>query len=604
VLPKVTFWLQCTTRVPITKKETNKQHIMGNDSDDDDSYNADWHPGMDQTPVQSTTHQPSVTYQNGVGGGSGRLPLPPHRVSSAADAVNNNVSFTFPEGERRAYGSIHIRDNTETSNSREDAVEEKEEADEADNKRAKSARGRYVAPVDNKKHRVRPYRCFSEPTYMTEDDLYSDMMKPSVTAAFLKSHFPPSTSKIPGELKLSEAVRKLYDSPEVDGRIGSIRVEVLGSVGLARQKPYCAVYVVSGDCAFCTDVLNNFRSPMWPSASTRCAVFPVHHAYAKVFIGLFDVRKRQNKDNDVFCGRVVIDIAQLRPNTEYDVTFPLRASSFVYDRRKRGVIRLRFSLHWFSERMAICSYLKSSRWFSQSEPTKGLGQPTIPCAEPKTFRNIAVTCHGQDFPGKYTRMAFRATMREFNLYHINLRFVMKTLTLDALLYERPHISFYLFLAFQHCIYSNIVRMVPPYWTGYILLLFLDNYVHFNTSERFTLSYKPLTIQEIFIGLVKDGKSDNPNFNPVEVKKRAKKKISKNKKEAQAPTDNLYATWSQFVGLSSEEEAVEEAGEIEPRDHREFPFSERDEYPKFAVQEALAPSTKAPVRGKSLFALVF
>lgn len=78
------------------------------------------------------------------------------------------------------------------------------------------------------------------------------------------------------------------------------------------------------------------------------------------------------------------------------------------------------------------------RWFSRSEPTgeptRGLGQPTIPCTEPKTFWSVAVRCHGQArFSRKHTQMA---SMCEFNLCHINLRFMLKqALTLDALLCE-------------------------------------------------------------------------------------------------------------------------------------------------------------------------
>lgn len=568
------------------------------DDDDDDSYQA-FAPGREQAPSNNrpaplhgfddSAHLAEFDGERGTAG----------KVSFSLDNVGDAAAVDSPDSgteyansyQRSAYANSYSRDKNE-------AVKKKGGSPTNEDDGGKKKKGRYAAPADNRKHKVRPYRCYSEPTYMTEDELYDDMMKPSENVAFLKSHFPPSTSKIPGEMKISEGVRKMYDSPEVDGRIGSVRVEVLGCVGLARQKPYCAVYVVSGDCAFCTDVLNNFRSPMWPSVSMRAAVFPVHHAYARVFVGLFDVRTRQGKENDVFCGRVVIDVAQLRPNTEYDITFPMRASSFIYDRRKRGVIRLRFSLHWFSERMAICSYLKSSRWFSQSEPTKGLGQPTIPCAEPKTFRNVAVTCHGQDFPGKYTRVAFRATMREFNLYHINLRFVLKTFMLDALLYERPHISLYLFVTFQHCIYSNAVRHVLPYFSGYMILLFLDNYMHFNVSERFNLGYKPLSVREVFMGLIKDGKSNDPNFEPLEVKKRAKKKAQRNKQKQEQKEQGFFASWG--LGSPDDLDPADDGVEVEPRDHREFPFSERDEYPKFSVQEALAPSTKAPVKGKSTF----
>ena len=153
---------------------------------------------------------------------------------------------------------------------------------------------------------------------------------------------------------------------------------------------------------------------MWPSNSKRAAVFPIHHAYARLYAGVFATKKDKN---DVFCGRVVLDLAALRPNTEYDVTLPLRASSFIYDRRPRGVIRLRFSLHWFSECAAVLSYLKSPHSLVAGP---GDDNPSVLCGDPKTFRNVAITVHGQDLPGKYTRKAFQATMREFNLSRLNL----------------------------------------------------------------------------------------------------------------------------------------------------------------------------------------
>ena len=79
------------------------------------------------------------------------------------------------------------------------------------------------------------------------------------------------------------------------------------------------------------------------------------------------------------------------------------------------------------------------------------------------------------------------------------------------------------------------------------------------------------------------------------KKRAKRRTKS--KEKPKPEDNtFFSSWTALAGLAPPEEAADDGMEIEPRDHREFPFSERDEYPKFAVQEALAPSTKAPVKG--------
>lgn len=210
----------------------------------------------------------------------------------------------------------------------------------------------------NKKFRVKPFHSFPSPVYLTENELYHNMMQPSDEFHFLVSYLSPST-KVTRRVRTPDIVRRHFGSPREDGRIGSLRVEVLGCVGLDRLKPEVSVFLVVGDCAFATDIISGARSPMWPATSKRAAVFPLHHAYARLFVGVFDITKKS--EADTFCGRVAIDIPPLRPDTEYDVTFPLRVSSFIYDRRPRGVVRLRFSLHWFSERAAILSYLRRPR---------------------------------------------------------------------------------------------------------------------------------------------------------------------------------------------------------------------------------------------------
>jgi hypothetical protein len=427
------------------------------------------------------------------------------------------------------------------------------------------------------KLRVRPYHCFNEAKYMTEEDIYSDSLMPTQNYDFLKSYLAPTLSK---KSRINENTEKMWGSPRDDGRIGAIRVEVLGCISLARQKPEVSVYLVCGDAAFNTDVIQGYRSPMWPQNSRRAAVFPVHHAYASMYVGVFDVKKRKNKENDVYCGRVAIDIAALRPDTDYDITFPLRASGLVYDRKKRGVIRLRFALHWFSERAAVTSYLRSPRsLLSKSSLVEG--QPTIPCADPKTFRNVAVTVYGLDLPGKYSKSAFRATLREFNLYQVNLRYMLKHLVRGAVLYEKPIFSVYLFLASMHCVITGSVRMVPPYIVFYIMMLFAENYIHYVLGRPFNFGYKPLTAQEIAKGLFQNGLV-GPSFEPLLAKKRSKQRSQKQAQKVR-----------RMNSMNSQTENEEEdEGDIEPMDNREFPFSERDTYPLFGVEDALAPSSKA------------
>ena len=265
----------------------------------------------------------------------------------------------------------------------------------------------------NKHFRVKPAYCFDQPVYMTDSEIHQLMLQPSRNVQFLNSYIEPS-SKRTKRMDVRGETERIWGTAD-DGRVGSLRVEVLGCLGLAPVSPDVSAYLICGDVPFATDVIPSCRSPRWPPNCKRAAVFPVHHAYARLFAGVF--ASKRDKSNDEFCGRVVIDLAALRPNTEYDVTLPLRASSFIYDRRPRGVIRLRFSLHWFSERAAVWSYLKNPR--SLVETPFG-NVPSVLCGDPKTFRNVALTVHGQDLPGKFTRKAFQATMREFNLTRLNL----------------------------------------------------------------------------------------------------------------------------------------------------------------------------------------
>lgn len=436
-----------------------------------------------------------------------------------------------------------------------------------------------------KRFRVRPYHCFADkPVSMTEEEIYDDSLKPSENFIQLKSYLAP-TSKSVMRAQIPDNVREIFGAPDQDGRIGALKVEVLGCVSLNRTKPDVTVYLVCGDVAFCTDVLNGYRSPMWPSVSRRACVIPLHHAYAKLYVGVFDAKKRKNKENDVFCGRVAIDLASIRPDTEYDTTLPLRASAFVYDKRKRGVIRIRFSLHWFNERAAVISYFKSVKSLADTSPLVE-GQPAIPCADPKTFRNVAVTVYGQDLPGKYSRNAFRATVREFNLYQQNLRLLVKTLVLDAMLYDQPWMSLYLFGASMYCVLLNSVRMLPAFFLGYIIILYIENYRHFIENKDFHLGYKPLTIFEIGKALIlnSDYKGRKKfSFEPVTVQKRIRKRHGRGNQKLR----RLASSGEEVEnGASGEENDVE----IKPMDHREFPFSERDAYPRFSVEDALAPGS--------------
>ena len=434
-----------------------------------------------------------------------------------------------------------------------------------------------------KRRRVKPRSAYAE-VYMTDKELRLDMHRPSEKLVHLRSKAMATDEDAADSQALSpshyDGVDHRYVNPEgqghgSDGRIGSLTVEVLSCVGLPKlgrskldrfSKPDVIVYLVLGDCAFATDVISSCLNPIWPSKSRRAAVFPVHHAYAQLFCGAFGVEGRKEEKNDDFAGRVVVDLAALRPGVFHDVTLPLRTSSFVYDRRPRGAVQLRFGLVWTSERKAVLSYLRPPRVGTVS------GQISLPCADAKTFRNVALLVHGEHLPGKFTRRAFRATTREAALYQAQLPLLLKNLVYDAMSYANPFISLYLFAAWMHSVHQNSMGLVPCYVIGYILLLYLRNYVIFHSNQKRHGGFPPMTLSEIIQALICGSLCGS---------------ASEDKNELQRTRNHhLFLTYP--VGGN----IISNASELQPVDHEEFPFSDRFSYKKLSVQEALlVPKSK-------------
>ena len=176
-------------------------------------------------------------------------------------------------------------------------------------------------------------------------------------------------------------------------------------------------YFVCGPFAFATDVIDGFLSPVWPCKSRRACIFPIFYAYQKLYVSVFDDDGLGASDD--FAGRVVIDIARLRPNSGYDIFLPLRLYQNTFVRKPRGVIHLRLRLEWENERKAILSYLKLPK------KTELLGNAvTLNCADLKAFRNAVFTVQGKDVPGRYKQLVMKGLQREMKLYKqvIKVRF--------------------------------------------------------------------------------------------------------------------------------------------------------------------------------------
>ena len=213
--------------------------------------------------------------------------------------------------------------------------------------------------------KIRPSDIYPSEFKMNESDLYHDMHRKSET--FVK-----------------------VDSRSMERQIGTLKVEVLSCMGLPKfdrfSKPNAMAYLVCGDTAFATDYITSSLSPMWPARSKRAVGFPLFHAFARLYLGVFNAT---DKDVDDYAGRAVINVASLRHGVQYDVNLPLKVSTMVYDQRPRGAIRVRFQLQWTDERSAVLSYLPWKKndlpWIN--DPQEDL--VSIPCANSKTLRNVA-----------------------------------------------------------------------------------------------------------------------------------------------------------------------------------------------------------------------
>jgi len=349
-----------------------------------------------------------------------------------------------------------------------------------------------------KEYRVRPNYAYQH-RWMTHAELTEEMLAPS---------------SVMHDTRLSPTVATSTTRRE----LGLMRVEVLQCRGLPQAKgkvnPNCVVYLVCGSYAFATDVIPQKVNPMWLRGMRRACALPVFHGYAVLMVGVFhDDGSKGSSAKDTFFGRVEVPIARLRSNNTYDVTLPLRESTSVYSREKLGAIRLRFSFDYQDQRQFILSYAPSMR--------NKIGNrvcTTVACADPKSFRNIALTVHGTHLPDQFSTDVFKAAIRELTFVQaVSLRFGKKYVR-DLMYWKYPIFSAYCFGGWMHCVYCNSVNFVPVYLVGFALLHLAASYVYHVSNEREDV--RPLTWDELLVslqttegrstkGALVDGRGDSP-----------------------------------------------------------------------------------------------
>jgi hypothetical protein len=279
-------------------------------------------------------------------------------------------------------------------------------------------------------------------TRMNRDELRAEMNKPS--AYFHDLRVPNAQVNEIGLLKLE--VLQCFGLPKLDA--------------VGENDSFCLAVV--GSYAFKTDVMPPVANPMWLSKMRRACIFPLFHAYARLYIGVFDDDGEAERDD--FVGRVVLDVARMRPGSTYDVTLPLRQSSHVYMRRPRGAIRFRFHISWYNEREAILSYIP--RGVPKFEPHECV---TVNCCDKKSFQNVALVVHGTHPPGRFSMKLVKALVREINFTRIHiLRYLRKRELQNLIGWKFPIIFL---CSWMHSVYANTVRYVPGNLVTFLLLYF-------------------------------------------------------------------------------------------------------------------------------------
>mmetsp|Transcript_9644 Transcript_9644/g.9302 ORF Transcript_9644/g.9302 Transcript_9644/m.9302 type:complete len:1015 (-) Transcript_9644:165-3209(-) len=409
----------------------------------------------------------------------------------------------------------------------------------------------------------KPFNVLPERVYkhqsMVENELKRDMLRPSETFVDLR---PQNYADM---------------KP-----IGNLRVEVLRCKNLPKLDTLsltdAVCYLVCGSYAFSTDIIDDTLNPIWPHKSRRACIFPLFHAYAQLFVGVFD--DDGLCEDDDFAGRVVIDIAKLRPQTLYDVTVPLRDSSFAYSKKGRGAIRLRFTVQFESERAAIMSYIPSPSQIKSIIKCQTV--TTVKCADKKSFRNVAYTVHGKSLPGRFSSKIQRAVLREFKMFRLLGLFIAKKTVVDVVTWDNPFISMYIFLGWMLCVKANSMAFVPPFFISVLLLFMARGYGEFINSMSHW-GFNPLYFEELLNTLVFGACFDSKYMKPLDI--RPTDDISRRGQVLNGKQTPLFTRLFAAIGFLTE---VGNSGRARLNsDNMEFPLSFGEEYPKVLLKDLVS-----------------
>ena len=153
--------------------------------------------------------------------------------------------------------------------------------------------------------------------------------------------------------------------------LGILHVEVLGCDGLPNMdelvrgrvgalpggdKTDAFAALLYEDTFVRTDVIFDRLGPRWPPWSMRAFAYPIRHPGSPLVFGVFDYDEGPLQAHDPI-GRVVVSLAQLAPDTVYDLTYALTSGPAGGEGEEEGkgagTVTLRLRVEYPDERAAL-----------------------------------------------------------------------------------------------------------------------------------------------------------------------------------------------------------------------------------------------------------
>lgn len=184
-------------------------------------------------------------------------------------------------------------------------------------------------------------------------------------------------------------------------------------------------------------MIRNSRGPSWGADQARAFRFPVTCPYSTFSIAVNDEDENPLSADDPL-GRIVQCLTRMHDRTVYDCWFDLEWNMLQRARGRRGSIRLRYSIEWFSTRGRLLGYSECfpPPTFVVPFKTKQAYKDSVFCVEgryanPGSFNWKLFSSQIKDLC-----VAAPASSRHFASPHANVLVLLEAVPLDSRLRSR------------------------------------------------------------------------------------------------------------------------------------------------------------------------